>query len=151
MNLLYMEYTYLKLIEISDGTTKKNKLDNDVHVAFYFLKPGTTSTPTWHTGNQQDWGWSTYSPEVTAPSGESVVQFWSREENIKVRCRVHLHGSGCQKADVIILKSKFWMSDFHRSQVFFQHMGQELEIHPGCSGLQVPDPVTFHTQPNCGL
>lgn len=49
---------------------------------------GVGSRLTWHTGQTSDWGWSSAdSPEVTAPSGSSVVQFYGREANFKVRSR----------------------------------------------------------------
>ena len=47
---------------------------------------GVGSRLTWHTGQTAEWGWSPAdSPEVTAPSGDNVVQFYGREPNFKVR------------------------------------------------------------------
>ena len=65
---------------------------------------GTGSRLAWHTGQTSDWGWpSADSPEVTAPAGNSVVQFYGREKNFKVRSR---GGSGVRvwvKADAEVI------------------------------------------------
>lgn len=53
--------------------------------SFWVQIKGSGSPVAWHAGIFLDWAWSSNSPQVTAPVGESIVQFYGRETDLQVR------------------------------------------------------------------
>lgn len=58
---------------------------DDASDSFWVQIKGVGSPSAWHSGVFLDWAWSTVSPQVTAPEGESIMQFYGRENDLQVR------------------------------------------------------------------
>lgn len=66
--------------------------------SFFVQIQGAGTAAAWHSGQYADFSWSATSPEVTAPAGESIVQIWGREKDIKVRQAVSSETKIMQKS-----------------------------------------------------
>lgn len=129
--------------------------------SFFVQIQGAGTAAAWHSGQYADFSWSATSPEVTAPAGESIVQIWGREKDIKVRTSCKFWNQKMQKSVegfetlvLQLLQGNRWKSEkiiCCSDEIHRVAPGEALQDCCGRSWLQVYLSSITNAQSICGI